>query len=156
MRTPSILVSCFVLLVAACGATERQEREEVVRRVFREALERGDYRVFDLHYDTAFVKHVGGKRYSLLEERAQAAATHGLSSALRMELDAVITRGDLVAVFYTGRGTFDRRFGTVAPTGRSFEVKGATLYRFRGLKIVEEWTVYDRLELYEQLGIGAP
>lgn len=147
-----------ILLVAGAACARAVDaREAVVRRVFREALEQGRYDVFDEAYDTTFVKHVGLKRYSLTEERAQASATHEISSRLRMDLDAVVSRGDLVAVFYSARGVFDRPVGGAPPTGRTFDVKGATLYRFKGARIAEEWTVYDRLDLAEQMGVpGAP
>jgi len=152
---PQIAACAMVLAVQSCAADLPAKREAIVRRVFSEALERGDYRVFDEAYDTAFVKHVGRRRFSLAEERVQAAATHKISSALEMHIDALMSRGDLVSVVYTARGSVDRSTGHAEQAGRTFEVRGATLYRFDGLKIVEEWTIYDQLDLQEQLGITA-
>lgn len=155
LGTRWLVAFAVVLALQSCAADLSARREAIVRRVFSEALERGDYRVFAEAYDSAFVKHVGRRRFTLAEERVQAAATHELSSTLSMHIDALMSRGDLVSVVYTARGTVDRPIGDTAPTGRTFEVRGATLYRFRGLKIVEEWTIYDQLDLQEQLGLGA-
>jgi predicted ester cyclase len=40
------------------------------------------------------------------------------------------------------------------PTGRQIEVKGITISRVEGGKIVEEWQVYDNLSLMQQLGLA--
>lgn len=160
-RTRAVQIASTIAAVATAlflhaAATTGPEAEHIstVRRVFDEALNRGDFRVFDDAYHPDFVKHVGSARYSLAEERRQAEGTRRLASGLHMEVDRIVADGDLVAVFYTGRGVNDGPFGSAPATGRRFEIRGATLYRFSGLRIVEEWTVYDQLDLLQQLGLA--
>jgi predicted ester cyclase len=40
------------------------------------------------------------------------------------------------------------------PTGRQIEVKGITISRVEGGKIVEEWQAHDNLSLMQQLGLA--
>jgi predicted ester cyclase len=88
----------------------------------------------------------------------------GFSTMLRMAFpdlwvrpEALITEGDLVAVYYTWGGThrqeYDGPEGRFAPTGKAFESKGMDLYRIRDGAIVEFWGVADRLDIQQQLGL---
>lgn len=129
-------------------------QKRIVRRVLIDALQKGDYRVFDESYDAAFRKHLGAQTLSLAEEREDARSTHEMASALTMSIDHMVEEGPFVAVTYTGRGIADRPFGGRPASGRAFEVSGATLYRFSRGRIVEEWTYYDALELQRQLGLA--
>lgn len=129
-------------------------RKRIVRRVLIEALANGDYRVFDDSYDPRFRKHLGSHTLSLAEEREDARSTHEVSTKLQMSIDHMVEEGEFVAVTYTGRGVADRPFGGRPPSGRSFELTGATLYRFAGGRIIEEWTYYDARELQRQLGMA--
>ena len=40
------------------------------------------------------------------------------------------------------------------PTGRQIELKGITIHRIEGGKIVEEWESYDNLSMMKQLGFA--
>jgi predicted ester cyclase len=40
----------------------------------------------------------------------------------------------------------------IAPTDRQIEVKGITIHRVEGGKIVEEWDVFDNLGMMQQIG----
>lgn len=124
-----------------------------VRRVFDEALNQGRYDVFAEAYDSSFIKHVNGRSYTLREEVAQAKATHEQASDLVMTVDTLITEGDLIVVQWTGRGTNDRPYRGLAPTGKRFVMPGVTVYRFAGNRIVEEWTYYNELDVLRQLGL---
>jgi predicted ester cyclase len=41
----------------------------------------------------------------------------------------------------------------IAPTDKQIELKGITIHRFEGGKIVEEWERYDNLGVMQQLGV---
>jgi predicted ester cyclase len=40
------------------------------------------------------------------------------------------------------------------PTGKRVELKGITIHRIEGGKIVEEWERYDNLSILQQLGLA--
>ena len=67
----------------------------------------------------------------------------------------VIAEGEKVARRYTTHATHQGEtelFGP--PTGRQIELKGITIHRIEGGKIVEEWESYDNLSMMKQLGFA--
>jgi steroid delta-isomerase-like uncharacterized protein len=69
-------------------------------------------------------------------------------------VEDVIAEGDQVVTRWTLRGTHQgevEEFGP--PTGRQIELKGITISRIEGGKIVEDWDSYDNLSLLQQLGL---
>jgi steroid delta-isomerase-like uncharacterized protein len=73
----------------------------------------------------------------------------------QMTDEDVIAEGEKVVRRYTTRGTHQGEtevFGP--PTGRQVELKGITIYRIEGGKIVEEWESYDNLSMMKQLGLA--
>ena len=67
----------------------------------------------------------------------------------------VIAEGEKVVRRYTTRGTHQgetEMFGP--PTGRHIELKGITIHRIEGGKIVEEWESFDNLSMMKQLGLA--
>jgi predicted ester cyclase len=66
-----------------------------------------------------------------------------------------IAEGDKVVQRFTMRGTHQgetEEFGP--PTGRQIELKGMTISRIEGAKIVEEWQSYANASMMEQLGLA--
>lgn len=73
---------------------------------------------------------------------------------LQTTVEDVIAEGDKVVTRWTVRGTHQgevEEFGP--PTGRRTEIKGITIHRIEGDKIVEEWNSYDNLSVMQQLGL---
>ena len=67
----------------------------------------------------------------------------------------VIAEGEKVVRRYTTHATHQGEtelFGP--PTGRQIELKGITIHRIEGGKIVEEWESYDNLSMMKQLGLA--
>ena len=74
---------------------------------------------------------------------------------LNATVEAEITEGEKVVNRFTLRGTHQgetEEFGP--PTGRQVELKGITISRVEGGKIVEEWQAYDNLGVMQQLGLA--
>ncbi len=66
-----------------------------------------------------------------------------------------IAEGDKVVTRWTIRGTHQGEIEEFGPaTGRQMELKGITIHRFEGDKIVEEWNRYDNLSVLQQLGLA--
>ena len=67
----------------------------------------------------------------------------------------VIAEGEKVVRRYTTHATHlgeTEMFGP--PTGRQIELKGITIHRIEGGKIVEEWESFDNLSMMKQLGLA--
>jgi predicted ester cyclase len=46
--------------------------------------------------------------------------------------------------------------GDVAPTGRPVRLASTIVYRFADGRVVEEWEIFDKLGMYQQLGVAPP
>jgi predicted ester cyclase len=60
-----------------------------------------------------------------------------------------------VVTRYTIRATHQGETEEYGPlTGKRVELKGITIHRIEGGKIVEEWERYDNLSILQQLGLA--
>jgi steroid delta-isomerase-like uncharacterized protein len=73
---------------------------------------------------------------------------------LNVSVEDEIAEGEKVVNRFTLRGTHQgetEEFGP--PTDRQIELKGMTISRIEGGKIVEEWQAYANLSMMQQLGL---
>jgi serine phosphatase RsbU (regulator of sigma subunit) len=69
----------------------------------------------------------------------------------RISIDEQIAEGDNVVNRVTLRGTHQRQFRDMAPTGKEIEIKAVTIFRFSEEgKVVETWDYFDQLRLMRQ------
>ena len=76
---------------------------------------------------------------------------------LNVTVEDEIAEGEKVVNRFTLRGTHQgetEEYGP--PTGRQIELKGTTISRIEGGKIVEEWQAYDNLSMVQQLEPDQP
>jgi len=69
-----------------------------------------------------------------------------------IEPEHMVAPDEDVAVAYTLTGTHQGEFLGVEPTGRTIEVRGVQIARFRDGQIVECWGSSDELGILQQLG----
>ncbi len=67
-------------------------------------------------------------------------------------IDLQVAEGDRVATQWTSIGTNNGKSLGMPPTGRECTLKGLTIDRIVGGKIVETWTAFDQLGSMQQLG----
>lgn len=72
---------------------------------------------------------------------------------LELTPDPLVVTDDFVTAVFTIRGTHTGPFQGHEPTGRSFEVRGIQVAKFRDGKIVERWGATDEQGLAQQLGL---
>src|SRR5215204_5595252 len=76
---------------------------------------------------------------------------HSAFSDFRISIEDQIAEGDKAVSRITIRGTHERQFRDMAPTGKEVELKGVTIFRFSPEgKVVETWDSYDQLSLMRQ------
>jgi serine phosphatase RsbU (regulator of sigma subunit) len=76
---------------------------------------------------------------------------HSAFSNFHINIEEQIAEGDKVVSRYTMRGTHQRAFRGMAPTGKEVELKAVTIFRFSPEgKVVETWDSYDQLSLMRQ------
>jgi ketosteroid isomerase-like protein len=71
----------------------------------------------------------------------------------RMTIDEMIAEGDRVMVRWTFHGRHQGELHGLAPTGRTVTYSGINIFRLEGGRIAEIWDIYDRLWLWQQLGV---
>jgi steroid delta-isomerase-like uncharacterized protein len=72
---------------------------------------------------------------------------------INVTVEDVIAEGDKAVTRWTIRGTHRGELMGIAPTDKPIELKGITIHRIEGGKIVEEWERYDNLGMMQQLGV---
>src|SRR5215218_5004610 len=128
--------------------------EEVNKAIFRRYVEevtnRGNLELADEIFGRYLAHQPGG----LVLERGPEDVKrfngefHSAFHNFRLSIDDQIAEGDKVVSRITVRGTHQREFRGMAPTGKEIEIKGITIFRFSPEgKVVETWDSYDQLSL---------
>jgi steroid delta-isomerase-like uncharacterized protein len=71
-------------------------------------------------------------------------------------LEDLVAAGDRVAIRVAMRGTHTAPLGELPPSGRPIHLMSMTMYRFADGRVSEEWELFDKLGLYQQLGVSPP
>jgi steroid delta-isomerase-like uncharacterized protein len=129
-----------------------EENKALARRAW-EAV--GNPDIIDEVYAADLVWHEPDQDIQGLEEARQFVTMYKTAFPdLNATVEDVIAEGDKVVTRVTIRGTHQgeiEEFGP--PTGRQIEVKGISISRIEGGKIVEDWDSYDNLSVLQQLGL---
>ncbi|ALV40566.1 hypothetical protein AU252_04780 [Pseudarthrobacter sulfonivorans] len=111
--------------------------------------------IIDEVYAPDLVWHDPGQEIHGTEEAKQFIATYKSAFPdMSATVEDEIAEGDKVVTRWTLRGSHQgeiEEFGP--PTGRQVEIKGISISRIEGGKIVEEWNSYDNLGVMQQLGL---
>jgi predicted ester cyclase len=130
-----------------------EERNKALVRRAWEVLDNPD--ILDEVYAPDVVWHEPDQDIHGLEEARQFISTYKAAFPdLNATIEDVIAAGDKVVTRITLRGTHQgeiEEFGP--PTGRHIEMKGISISRIEGGKIVEDWDSFDNLSVMQQLGL---
>ena len=74
----------------------------------------------------------------------------------RVDIEDLIASGDRVVARAIMHATHTGPLGDVAPTGRRVRLASTIIYRFDAGRVVEEWEIFDKLGMYQQLGVAVP
>ncbi|HEY0783926.1 MAG TPA: ester cyclase [Thermoanaerobaculia bacterium] len=156
----SALAAALVALIALPAAARAAdtpaaptaENTATARRVFEEIFTNGKLDLIEQTYTEDFVddSRSGGKTPAFV--RGAVAGWRTACPDLKIAVEDAVAEGDKVVVRWTATGTQAGTFSGLPPTGKHVRVTGLTTFRFRGGKIDHEWTQFDWLGLYEQLG----
>jgi steroid delta-isomerase-like uncharacterized protein len=73
-----------------------------------------------------------------------------------LDVEDVVADDDRVMLRVTARGTPERPWGKLVPTGRSFEAAAFFAFRAEGGRIVEQWNLVNLAGVGRQLGLMPP
>ena len=124
------------------------EKYSEMLKVIEEVWSKGDLDRLDEFYAANAVRHMppGADAEGLEAIRASATDISSTQTAEDYRIVESFEDGDKIASLWTLQ-TRIIASGNVAP------FKGSTIYHMENGKIIEEWTYYDTLGLFQQLGL---
>jgi predicted ester cyclase len=156
MRLLSAVAYCFLtgaMLMAQRQSTPdgpiQARNKAVAMRVFDEIFNQGKFQVADEIYAPNFQNHGLHRSVDLKTDQDYVHAEKKAFPDLRMSVQDMIAEGDKVAVLWTFRGTHTGSgYEGLPPTGTRVTVRGITIWRFVGGRIVEEWSSFSETGAY--------
>jgi len=130
------------------------DMKQVVRRLFEEAYGKGNMDVYEETCDSGYRGHdplTGDASLDKARENARGYKT--AFPDLKPLILASYVDGDCCVTQWRMTGTHQKPLMGIAPTGARCTVDGISIARFRGGKIIEDWTQWDALGLMKQLGV---
>jgi predicted ester cyclase len=131
----------------------------LIRRFYDEVFNRGN---------VAFADHVHGPGYRYhdttepgppVDHATYMARNAGFAAAFpgrKVGIEDLIATGDRVVARAVLHATHAGLLGHIAPTGRKVRLASTIIYRFDQGRVVEEWELFDKLGMYQQLGVTPP
>lgn len=136
-----------------CTAETRRQNEATVRVVFEEILGKGRIAENEHIYHPDFVARGMTRDATRAEDRAASEGWRSMAPDLQMKVLHLVSDCDYVAAHFEGSGTNTGAGNGFPATGRTIRVRGMTIFRLAGGRIIEEWTSFDQYALLKQLGL---
>jgi steroid delta-isomerase-like uncharacterized protein len=154
MRLITIVSASSLFIVGSLLASPLQDQnKEIARRAFEEILSHGRFELAEQLYAKDFVNHGIHRDISLEEDQAALKGWHQAFPDIAVIPEKLIAEGDLVTIYWIGRGTNTGTGNGLPATGKKAELPGITIWRIVNGKIKEEWSAFDQLSMMQQLGL---
>jgi predicted ester cyclase len=131
----------------------------LIRRFYDEVFNRGN---------TAFADDVHGAGYRYhditvlgppVDHATYMARNAGFAAAFpdrKVQIEDLIATAGRVIARGVMHATHSGLLGDIAPTGRKVRLAFTIIYRFEQGRVVEEWEIFDKLGMYQQLKVTRP
>ena len=139
--------------------TDPAQNAALIRRFYDEVFNAG-------HADFALQVHGPGYAYhditvsdGPVDHDTYMARNAGFAAAFpdrHVDIEDLIATGDRVVARAMMHATHTGQLGDFAPTGRRVRLASTIIYRFDAGRVVEEWEIFDKLGMYQQLGVTPP
>ncbi len=128
--------------------------ESLVRAFIDEALNRHDLSAFDRFCARDYLWHGmdGAEVHGLEAFKREVAVFFDAFPDINVDVRDVVVGADRAAVRFRESGTHIGHLADLRPTGRRAGWDGVAIYRVEKEFLVEEWSVSDRLGMFEKLG----
>jgi steroid delta-isomerase-like uncharacterized protein len=73
---------------------------------------------------------------------------------MKLTIEDMVAEGDRVVNRWTLSGTHEGEYMGIPPTGRKVVLKGISIHRIEGGKVVENWHEMDMMGVMAQLGVA--
>ncbi|ELZ94167.1 hypothetical protein C440_11118 [Haloferax mucosum ATCC BAA-1512] len=141
------------------AATPTTENVELCGRYIEEFANTGDETVAEavLHEDV--LTHQLGAGVDRVGRESLVAQILGFREAVpdwHLTIEDAVGQDDRVMCRLTARGTPQKAWGNLVPTGRSFEADAFFVFRIEDGRIVEQWNLVNLMGIVRQLGLLPP
>jgi steroid delta-isomerase-like uncharacterized protein len=155
LATVVFAAAALALAVTPSLAADSTARNKAVaRRMMEEVLGGGNLALSPEIHTKDFVAHGSTRDFTFEEDFAASKGWREAFPDLRVTVDVIVAEGDKVAVRWTASGTNTGTGNGLPATGKHVVGSGLTIFRFVDGKIAEEWSSFDSLALYRQLGLA--
>lgn len=138
---------------------DTQQMINIVHRLYEEGYSKGSNSVCkelcDSHlklHDPTLTKGPGGIEALI----GMVQYYHQAFPNLNLVIDDIIAAGNKVIVFWTFQGKHEGELRGIPATYKKISLSGISIYQFNDDKITEMWQAWDRLTLFDQLGVKEP
>ena len=153
-----VLLTLLISLAPACQQTDgRQIGEEEAKRITDQVLtlwNEGDLGIADGLYKAGYVRHhpTPSAAAGLDDLKDTVNSNRTVFPDYGLAFDEVIIEGDRLIVFATMTGTNTAPLDEIEATAKKVRMNGVYIFRIADGKIAEEWTYFNLLHYYQQLG----
>jgi steroid delta-isomerase-like uncharacterized protein len=147
----SIILGALPVAAAEDISAQEAKNKAIAARVFEEIFNKAKFQVADEIYAPDFVNHGLHRDATLQEDQNAVHAEKKAFPDLKMTVNLMTAKDDLVTAIWTFRGTHTGSGLGLPPTGARIELRGITVWRIVNGKISEEWTSFNELRPYIQI-----
>lgn len=155
MVIPLVVLICFTF---NCQKQDEEGlTEEKAKSITDQVLEiwnEGDFAKTDELYAPEYVRHhpTPSVNASLDDLKNMVISLRTSFPDRTFAFDEILVKGDKIVVFATFTGTNTGPLDDLPATGKKVRVSGVYIYHIVYGKIAEEWTFFNLLDYYQQLG----
>jgi steroid delta-isomerase-like uncharacterized protein len=131
----------------------QEDNKSTVRRLYDECFNQQKYAVADQFIAPGWVNPGPDGGTGPNGFKANAARLLTAFPDVQFTVHDLIAENDLVAVHWTWEGTHRGPFNNIPPTNRRVRQEGMVMYRFDGGKVADSKVIFDRLGVFQQLGV---
>lgn len=133
-----------------------QANKALVQRDFEEVWNQGNLAAVEEIFAASFTFHLPDREATGIESHKEYINTlRSIYPDLHYTIEDLIAEGDRVVARWTFRGTYQESSENTPADiiGKQITTTGISIYRIADDKIQEDWTNWDALGLYQQLGV---
>lgn len=114
----------------------------------------GDHTAIDdLFLPDAVVHFTGFDGSAVQTVRDDAARWWGAFDDVKTSIEDLLADGDRVVVRWSTSGRHIGDYGKVSATGKRITMSGIDIFRFEEARVVECWSMWDGIDVFDQLGV---
>ena len=139
--------------------TDPDANAALIRRFYEEVFNRGNVAFADRVHGPGYRYHDTTTTGPAVDHATYMARNAGFAAAFadrKVAIEDLIAAGDRVVARAVMRAIHTGPLGDIAPTGRKVRLASTIVYRFAQGRVVEEWEIFDKLGMYQQLAVTPP